>query len=338
MTKWRTYAAAAIAGMMMAAPGAALAGTPGSPFLSTDGLGGKYIQGIHVADRANVCGVLAWYALETGSEDAAVQNADGCVLEPDAKAATGCLVTSTLPDGTTDSCVLVVTGDVTGTGVYSLGQLVNMAKGITKGFETRASQMAADLNADGNVSVSDLVAGAKLLGRETSQSVLAAPASADTGRPSVVRPPLVRPALDEQTRRMAEESCELVNVVREAAGQSPLTVNPDLTRAAMVRVQEIVASGQFAHVRPDGSKSNTVFSGPELRGENLARHSGYSDDNTVEVAVRALTDSESHRHNMCLECYTQMGAAYMKAPDGIWYTCHVFANNGEVTYIAKPAA
>lgn len=121
------------------------------------------------------------------------------------------------------------------------------------------------------------------------------------------------------------------NAVRKANGAGALKENKDLNKAAQVRLNEIIKSGKFAHVRPDGSKYSTVVTGI-LTGENLTRFSGYSEAPEV-VAVRNWVNSESHFKNMIEPRYTQIGVAFAQAPDGTWYSCQVFGAPGTVAKV-----
>lgn len=300
--KWIQTAAAIMAAVTLASPQSALAVQSRFYIDSTDT---AYLRGIRAAENVLAGDVVRWLETETDGT-AAVRDAAGHVLGENVRAATG--QTAYCERGQWPEIVLVVSGDVIGTGTFSLSQVVAMVKGLTGGFRTEAARLAADLNGDGKISLSDIVNGARLLNDDAEK----------------------QPCPDS-TR--AAQTAELVNQIRKEAGREPLAVNQDLNRAAQVRVSEVIASGKLSHTRPDGRKCTTVFGGPDLKGENLARVRGYPENETVQATVKALQNSASHLKNMCLECYSQMGAAYAEGSDGMWYSCHVFASDGEVAWV-----
>lgn len=74
---------------------------------------------------------------------------------------------------------------------------------------------------------------------------------------------------------VAERFLELVNEERAIVGAGPLSMNKDLSEAAILRGDEIVES--FSHTRPDGSRCFTAInpeSGFRTMGENIAYNAG----------------------------------------------------------------
>ena len=98
------------------------------------------------------------------------------------------------------------------------------------------------------------------------------------------------------------------NLQREANGLAPLKLNPDLTKAAQMKADNMFKEDYWAHVAPDGTTPwvwirdagyNYLYA-----GENLAR--GFNDSDSV---VTAWMNSPEHRANMLSPNYTDIGFA-----------------------------
>lgn len=94
------------------------------------------------------------------------------------------------------------------------------------------------------------------------------------------------------------------NAARRSAAIHALRPDPILTNAAQQRAEEIVASGRFDHVRPDGTSFATAVL-PNVYdrvGENLAID--FLRDTPI---IGAWRDSPSHRANLLGTQYQRMG-------------------------------
>ena len=98
------------------------------------------------------------------------------------------------------------------------------------------------------------------------------------------------------------------NADREANGLAPLVLNPELTKAAQMKAQDMFAKDYWAHVSPDGttpwvwirkSGYNYLYA-----GENLAR--GFDSSDSV---LNAWMNSPEHRANLLSPNYTDIGFA-----------------------------
>lgn len=91
--------------------------------------------------------------------------ADGTLLGADDPAATGCIVQASGPDGAfLGRAYVVVSGDVLGTGVINVGQLVAVAQALSGQRDLSPLELAAvDQNGSGAVDIADLVHEAQML-------------------------------------------------------------------------------------------------------------------------------------------------------------------------------
>ena len=111
------------------------------------------------------------------------------------------------------------------------------------------------------------------------------------------------------------------NAERKSAGLAELTLDEELSNAALVRAGEIISDGNFAHVRPDGSGCFTVIRTAYTHaGENLAK--GEPDGRKI---VEAWMNSEAHRKNVLTPEFTRIGLAYTEV-DGVYYWAALFTD------------
>lgn len=105
-----------------------------------------------------------------------------------------------------------------------------------------------------------------------------------------------------------ERIFELTNARREEAGVHPLSLDPVLTQAALMKASDMIARDYWAHVSPEGAEPWHFFvqSGYKYRfaGENLARD--FSNANDV---VSAWIASPTHRENLLASRYQDIGVA-----------------------------
>ncbi len=105
----------------------------------------------------------------------------------------------------------------------------------------------------------------------------------------------------------AEQVLYYVNIEREKAGVSPLTLDSTLCNAADIRAKEIV--GTFSHDRPDGSSCFSVLDGTSFansyKGENIA--AGYS---SAKDTVDQWMDSSGHKANILNSNYKYLGVGF----------------------------
>ena len=113
---------------------------------------------------------------------------------------------------------------------------------------------------------------------------------------------------------MADEVVELVNVERAKAGEKALTVDPDLTAAAIIHAKEIVTL--FSHTRPDGTLCFTVSN--KVYGENIAY--GYSN---ASQAMNGWMNSQGHKENILRSYFGSIGVGAYRY-NGTMYWVQLF--------------
>lgn len=127
-------------------------------------------------------------------------------------------------------------------------------------------------------------------------------------------------SLTEEEQSMVD----MVNNARRAAGVPELKVSKALCEAADIRAEE--ANQVYDHVRPDGSKIETVlndvnlgeFSNHIVIGENLKGYYGDSEHKTQET-FNAFMSSDRHKKNMLNEKYEYFGVGYRSnGSDSSW--------------------
>lgn len=101
------------------------------------------------------------------------------------------------------------------------------------------------------------------------------------------------------------------NAEREAQGLRALTLNDQLSQAAYLKGQDMLANDYWAHVSPSGVEPWKWFGDAgynySTAGENLAKN--YPD---AEATVAAWMNSETHRANILNDTYQDVGFAVVE--------------------------
>lgn len=143
------------------------------------------------------------------------------------------------------------------------------------------------------------------------------PTAAPTVKPTVqpTATPAANPTETPSTSNdLASQVIAEVNAERAKYGLSALREDPELTRAACVRANEIVQS--FSHTRPNGESWSSVYTA--ARGENIAK--GHS---TVARVMAAWMSSEGHRANILRESFGSIGVCAIDV-GGVRYWVQLF--------------
>ena len=110
----------------------------------------------------------------------------------------------------------------------------------------------------------------------------------------------------------AQEVLAQCNAQRQANGIAALSLDPELTKAANIRAQEIATL--FSHTRPDGRKCFTVLDQIGYSywsaGENIA--AGYGNSSAV---MNGWMNSPGHRSNILNAGFKRLGVGYVYIPN-----------------------
>lgn len=113
---------------------------------------------------------------------------------------------------------------------------------------------------------------------------------------------------DNKTYEYISEVVRLCNIERKEHGLSPLTLDTTITKAAMIRANELITN--FDHTRPNGESCYTALkeAGASFwsAGENIA--AGYTSPKDV---VEGWLNSEGHRANILSENFNKIGIGYV---------------------------
>ena len=101
---------------------------------------------------------------------------------------------------------------------------------------------------------------------------------------------------------------DLINAHRLARGLQPLTISPELTRAAQLHAADLAQRHSMSHFGANGSSPIDRVRGagyrPKLAAENVA-----SGQATIGEAIISWRQSETHDRNLLLPDATHMGIA-----------------------------
>lgn len=133
-----------------------------------------------------------------------------------------------------------------------------------------------------------------------------------------VTPPPKATTADEELRMIA-----LVNQERQKAGLPSLILNPELTKVARIKSQDMLDNDYFDHYSP-------VYGNPDdmmryfgiafnVAGENLAWNF-----RSITAAHQALMDSDGHRANILHPELSEIGIGIIETSRGYYYITQLF--------------
>lgn len=118
------------------------------------------------------------------------------------------------------------------------------------------------------------------------------------------------------------------NIQRINAGLAQLSENPQLDKAARLKVEDMFNRQYFEHISPTGGNIGTLLDGVGYRylsiGENLAL-GNFKNDQTL---IQAWMDSPGHRANILNQHFQEIGVAVGKGIFGehqTWLAVQAFA-------------
>lgn len=119
-----------------------------------------------------------------------------------------------------------------------------------------------------------------------------------------------------------EKLLKLINLDRAAKGLPALAADPELSRIARIKSEDMRDNRYFAHESPTYGKARQMlerfgyrFSGV---GENIAHHA------TVEKAQAAFMTSEGHRRNILSSVWQKVGVGVCYDANGYIYATQIF--------------
>ncbi len=143
-------------------------------------------------------------------------------------------------------------------------------------------------------------------------------------------PPPPPPAPSCPTATMsafAQALFDAINVERTQRALPALVLNACVVYVARLRSDDMASLNYFSHTSPSGETAFSLLDQYDVphgwAGENLARNN-YPDDESVDVAIRALMESDGHRANILSANYTQMGVGAAADGAGMKYFTMIF--------------
>lgn len=119
-----------------------------------------------------------------------------------------------------------------------------------------------------------------------------------------------------------QEAGNLLNSDRGRYNLPALTIDPELSRIARIKSQDMLTNRYFAHTSPtygDVRQMLTRFGySYTAAGENIARHA------TLEKAEAAFLSSPGHRRNILSRAYTKVGIGVALTAEGYVYVTQIF--------------
>lgn len=127
--------------------------------------------------------------------------------------------------------------------------------------------------------------------------------------PDVQKTQGVTPAATDETSMLS-----LVNAERAKVGAAALTINPQLTKLAQLKSQDIATNNYFSHISPTYGSPFEMLKKYGVSylyaGENLAKNA------TVQAAHQALMNSPGHKKNILNTDFNQVGIGVVSKNDG----------------------
>ncbi len=115
---------------------------------------------------------------------------------------------------------------------------------------------------------------------------------------------------------------EATNEFRKENGLSELKLDATLCKAANIRADELLASDySIIHTRPDGSNWGTVLKEVSYDYAHAAENIGFTvgELNTANTIVQMWIDSKTHRENILDDVNDEIGIAYTRNGDKVYW-------------------
>lgn len=213
------------------------------------------------------------------------------------------------------------------TGVYAKPIVITNANSTADIRNAIKNSIASNLQ--GNLSIEDICEQIGWNGNTSDCPIINIP---NINKPNTDKPNNNKPNIDntdkpninlpsQNNAQFTKEVVRLVNVERQKAGLSALTMSTNIQKAAQVRAKEQEQS--FSHTRPNGSSFSTALNenGVSYRGsgENIAWG-----QKTPQAVMDAWMNSPGHRANILNENFTSIGVGYYQSSNGTPYWAQLF--------------
>lgn len=147
---------------------------------------------------------------------------------------------------------------------------------------------------------------------------------------AVASAPVTPPAPEALVLSPREEGLlREMNREREQFGLEPLVASATLTSIARARSRDMTELQYFGHFHPDGVSVYSLLQAAGVRyaagGENLAKVAG-DVEHSVQSAIEALMESDSHRENILNPRYRFIGVGSVTDDSGITILTAVFTD------------
>ncbi len=161
--------------------------------------------------------------------------------------------------------------------------------------------------------------------------------------PEATKPEVTTPVKNENTNSTTEKDTttnttvsssnlnyeqkvvELVNIERQKAGLSALTLDTSISNVARKKSQDMANNNYFAHQSPTYGSAGDMLKQFGIKwsawGENIA-----SGQRTPEAVVTAWMNSEGHRANILSSNFSKIGVGYAVNSNGTPYWTQMFTN------------
>lgn len=121
---------------------------------------------------------------------------------------------------------------------------------------------------------------------------------------------------------MEQQMVSLINQERTKAGLKPLVINSQLTSLARLKSQDMADNHYFGHQSPTYGYVFDMLARYHVSnrgaGENLAQSSG------VAQAMSQFMHSQTHRENILLPGWTDVGVGIVQSPSGGYLFTQIF--------------
>lgn len=156
-------------------------------------------------------------------------------------------------------------------------------------------------------------------------------------KPAVTQPVTTAPAATQPTAPTSnttvsssnltyeQKVVELVNIERQKAGLSTLTLDSAIANVARTKSKDMATNNYFAHQSPTYGSAGDMLRQFGINwsawGENIA-----SGQRTPEAVVTAWMNSTGHRANILSSNFSKIGVGYVTNSSGTPYWTQIFTN------------